>query len=113
VEIDTVIHRQTPTVEIKENNMSEFTAAEAQQCVEEKEVRSLDDRFADHMLDLYYEDIIEDWQDCLKAIDYLLDPATTRVEREYYIAMITPSQDEENEEPSYYDEYEEHRTHPR
>jgi hypothetical protein len=70
--------------------MSEFTAREARQHWEEDEVRSLDDPYVDHLLDLYYEDVIEDWQDCLKCIDYVTDPATTRVEIEHYITLMTP-----------------------
>ena len=92
--------------------MSEFTAKEAQQEWDEDQARSLEDPYVDHLLDLYYDDVIEDWQDCLKSIDYVTDTARTRIEIEQYITMITPCQSSEDG-PSYYDEYEEHRTHPR
>ena len=70
--------------------MSEFTAREAQQEWEEDQVRSLDDPYVDHLLDLYYDDVIEDWQDCLKCIDYVTDTNITRVEIEQYLKTITP-----------------------
>tara|TARA_R110002167_G_scaffold18630_3_gene69539 strand:- start:2306 stop:2518 length:213 start_codon:yes stop_codon:yes gene_type:complete len=70
--------------------MSEFTAREAQQEWEEDQVRSLDDPYVDHLLDLYYDDVIEDWQDCLKSIDYVTDTNITRVEIEQYLKTITP-----------------------
>ena len=70
--------------------MSEFTAREAQQEWEEDQVRSLDDPYVDHLLDLYYDDVIEDWQDCLKSIDYVTDTNITRVEIDQYLKTITP-----------------------
>ena len=71
--------------------MSMFTVAEATQDVEEEIARSYKDFYVDEIIQLYYSDFIECWEDCQKAIKFVLDPTMTKKDKDLYLSHIRGS----------------------